>query len=188
MLLALGSGAPVATTVYRCVGAHGEMVFTGRPCSDAGLAVDSRDVGTMGGSFGARGRDDDGPGADWIGRCADSANELRQRVATAFDSHDVNSLGLLFLWRGMGTREAYRHMRELHALVQQPLAGVDLGGAPLWLADSDGYGALPDGSGAWLRIETDPGVDGGATLEHRYPLAERHACVWLTFGAQQESF
>lgn len=176
MLLATPTAtATTKTVVYRCVGAHGETVFSGMPCSATEMAVEP----------GAA--DDDGH-ADWLDHCATSANDLRDRVAAAFDSQDVNLLGNLFLWRGISNRVAYRHMRDLRQLVHQPLAGLSIGGAPAWQADSGGYGSLPDDANTWLSLSvagddasTQTSVANAPLVEHQYALVERHACVWLSF-------
>jgi hypothetical protein len=153
--------------VYRCVGAHGEPVFSGQPCNSSDNRAIAAPVPAP----------DDG----WNGACAASADELRDRVAAAFDSGNVNALGALFLWRGYGTRSAYARMRELRTLLKQPLAGIDLVGPSDWVADTAGYGELPAYEPSWLSIDVADNRADGALVEHRYALIERDSCVWLGF-------
>lgn len=176
--LLVTSAANADTRVYRCVGAHGEVAFSGMPCSTTNMTVEP---GT--------GATDDGH-AQWLNSCATSARDLRDRVAAAFDSDDVNLLGGLFLWRGVSNRTAYRRMRKLRQLVDQPLAGLSLDGAPRWQADSGGYGALPTDANTWLSVTVAgdnhqpfaQAGDGAAPMvQHQYALVQRNACVWLTF-------
>lgn len=177
--LLLAATATANTAVYRCVGAHGETLFSDRPCSATDMAVEPD---TSSDSL-------DGARGNWLENCATSANDLRDRVAAAFDNHDVNLLGGLFLWRGMSTRSAYQHMRELRELVRQPLAGLSIDGAPAWQADSGGYGALPNDANTWLSVTvaSDNNLSAHAdaaaapAVVHQFALIERHACVWLSF-------
>lgn len=178
LVVLLIPAAKANTVVYRCVGTHGETVFSGLPCDATAMAAE-----------GDANAANDGQDT-WLDNCASSANDLRDRVAAAFDSHDVNLLGGLFLWRGISNRNAYQHMRDLRELVRQPLAGLSLDGAPAWQAESNGYGALPDDANTWLSLAVG-GDDNGAsaqdpnvaqpTVEHQFALVERSACIWLTF-------
>lgn len=155
-----------ASSVYRCVGSHGETVFSGQPCNTpAEPALRAEEPTT--------------PIID--DHCASSANELLERVLLVFDGGDVNALGGLFLWRGFGTRSAYARMRELRQLLLRPLVRVDLGGPPDWIADTAGYGRLPGDGASWIIIETAGDDIGAPTQVQRFALSERDGCVWLEF-------
>lgn len=150
--------------VHRCLGAHGEIVYSGQACASLGADVaPSYTHNQM-----------------WITGCAANADELLDRVAAAFDSGDVNLLGGLFLWRGFGTRNAYQHMRRLGEMLEHPLADVDLITTRPW-NDNPGYyrnlrELKPSSLAIWLADKTAV-----APVEHRFAVVERDGCTWLSF-------
>lgn len=170
--MALPQQAPIP--VYRCRGRHGETVLSGVACSDRS---DLQQSPGQGNGFDAN--------AAWGGRCADSAEDLSDRVAATFDSGNVNDLGALFLWRGYGTRAAYAHMNALQAMLAKPLAGLNLVPtlASTWLNNGPGG---PDTAGA-LRVEVAiPGMGSSSQL-WLFPIVERDACYWLQYAPPQDS-
>ena len=163
------SGAP-QTKVFRCVGAHGETVLSELPCDGRANSpssapdVDGFDVNR-----------------NWGGGCTSSADELRDRVAAAFDSGNVNTLGALFLWRGYGTRSAYARMRELGRMLKKPLATLDLLGANPWSSDHQGFEALSAQPPVALRISVGNERKDGGYDDYRFKLLDANGCVWLGF-------
>ena len=97
--------------VHRCVGQHGEIVFSGLPCgadpASAGVAADPTVAS---------------PPAD---RCATSPDQLRTRIAAAITQRDPNALAGLARWHGIGAGAASAHLRTLRELVQRPLLAID---------------------------------------------------------------
>lgn len=165
MAFAASTQAPV----YRCIGTHGETVYSEQPC------------GAHGEPFTAPGYDN---GIDrahgWGGHCATDAQSLSDRVAAAFDSGNVNDLGALFLWRGFGTRAAYARLNRLGTLLDKPLAGLDIVADPVpgWPRQGPAVAGLPRS----LRIQVaDPGMGEDATETWTFPLQQRDGCLWLQY-------
>ncbi len=180
-MLALLACAPLAHAqhdqpVYRCIGPHGEPVFSGQPCGTPAPAP--------GTSASVR-------GTGFSAVCATSPEALRQAIARAFAAHDVNQLAGLILWYGMDQGSARTALRSLSAWLKQPLTGIAVtraAGPPFADADSgpppvttsgepasaSSVAALPPTS---LDVSTG-GVD-GATRD--FGLVESGGCWWLTF-------
>lgn len=153
-----------STDVHRCLGAHGEIVYSGQTCTSLGAEMEPSYTGNQ----------------MWTHGCAANADDLLDRVAAAFDTRDVNLLGGLFLWRGFGTRNAYQHMRKLGEMLEHPLADVDLITTRPWNDNPRHYRSLPDlkpsSLAIWLADKTTI-----APVEHRFALVERDGCTWLSF-------
>ena len=180
-LLALLACVPIARAqhvqpVYRCIGAHGEAVFSGQPCGtpaparSADAPVRANGSGTV---------------------CASSPEALRQAIAGAFATRDVNQLAGLILWRGMDQGSARATLRSLAAWLKQPLTGIasasatdppfadahsgpppgTTGGEP---ASTSSVAALPP---TGFDVSTG-GVDG---TTRDFGLVESGGCWWLTF-------
>lgn len=180
-LLALLACAPLAYAqhaqpVYRCIGAHGEPVFSGQPCGTPAPAPGS--------SMSAQ-------GTDFSAVCAASPEALRQSIARAFAARDVNQLAGLILWRGMDQGSARSALRSLATWLKQPLTGIALtraAGSPF--ADTDSWpppvastgepasassvAALPP-----TGIDVSTGGVDGTTRD--FGLVESGGCWWLTF-------
>ncbi len=103
--------------VHRCIGRHGEVVFTNLACDSHELAGVS--VGAMGGANPAA-----APPAD---SCPLSELDLRERVAAAVARHDANTIAGMMHWRGIGGRAANERLRVLRDLVRQPLLTIEGG-------------------------------------------------------------
>ena len=101
--------------VYRCVGANGEIAFSGLPCSapQAGLGLPPAAT--------------DVPGAAAVAACATDRKELVRRLQAAVARQDANALAALMDWRGVGAGAAAVRMSGLERLVKLPLLGVDEG-------------------------------------------------------------
>jgi hypothetical protein len=162
-LLALAACAPLAhAQVYRCIGAHGEPVFSGQPCgTPATPAVDA-----TGNGFGTA--------------CAASPQALRQAITDAFATADVNRLAGLILWRGMDQSTARSALRALAEWLKQPLTGIAIAsangppfdGAPPPPAVSTNAAVPPPDA---FEIST---ADGGT---REFGVTEVGDCWWLTF-------
>ncbi|GAP65088.1 hypothetical protein MBSD_n0377 [Mizugakiibacter sediminis] len=158
------------TPVYRCVGANGEPVFSGQPCSALRLPSGSASAAAA-----------ETPAAPQNhGFCAADAEELRERAAAAIDAHDANRLAALFLWQGMDGAAALARLHELAAIVDGPVLGLQLEGATS--APAASAAAPSDGSAAALLVRRaiDP-WNAVAAEEARYPLVQRDGCWWLRF-------
>lgn len=149
-------------------------MYSGIPCRErADLDTSSETPGSASGS-----------GA-WSTPCADTANDLADRVAATFDSKDVNALSGLFLWHGYRTRAAYRQVRQLQTMLQKPLAGlalVDPSSDTAWQ-----QGSILPAQARDLRVEVAlPGM-GDATQAWRFPVVLRDGCYWLEYREQEPS-
>lgn len=163
-----------AQPVYRCIGAHGEPVFSGQPCGTPAPAS-AASAPAQGSGFSAA--------------CAGSPQALREAIAGAFATHDVNQFAGLILWNGMDQNSARAALRALAAWLKQPLTGVAIaraagppfadsgppatssGGAPV--SASSVSASPPTG----FDISTG-GVDG---TTRDFGLVESGRCWWLTF-------
>ncbi len=166
-LLALLASAPLAhAQIYRCIGAHGEPVFSGQPCGNPASAS-SNAAATTGHSFGDV--------------CAASPQALRQAIGEAFTTHDVNRLAGLILWRGMDQASARSTLRSLAEWLKQPLTGVAIAraaGPPF-----DGLPPAASVGAANAAMQPPTGFEistaDGATRD--FGVTEFGGCWWLTF-------
>ncbi len=179
-LLALLASAPLAHAqlVYRCIGEHGEPVFSGQPC------------GTPAPSPGATAAAPAGTAGGLGGVCAASPRSLRDEVAAAFQRNDVNLLSGLILWNGTAQSSARATLRSLSAMLKEPLVGITLASGADPPADAPASSSTaagpvqaasvaPPPSG--LVVTTQPagsGTEGGQTRD--FGLAEVGGCWWLT--------
>lgn len=176
-LAALAACAPAAfaqtqtqTPIYRCIGAHGEPEFSSKPC---GTGTGPAGAATVQG--------------DDLGRvCAASPQELRQAIADAFQSHDVNRLAGLILWRGIDQGAARARLRSLAAWLKQPLAGiaiayptgppvVETGPTHVFSAGNGGGAPTPALPASGFEVSTT----GGDFRD--FGIVESDGCWWLTF-------
>ena len=173
----LSAHAQHTQPVYRCIGPHGEPVFSGQPCGTPATATGAN-APMQGAGFG--------------GICAGSPEALRQAIAGAFAVHDVNQLAGLILWSGMDQGSARATLRSLAAWLKQPLTGIAFTpatGPPF--ADSDDAEPPPvdttDGpaSASSVAAPVPTGIDvstGGVDGATRnFGLVESGGCWWLTF-------
>jgi len=172
-LLVLAACAPLThAQVYRCIGAHGEPVFSGQPCGTP-MPATSAGASMQVGGFG--------------GVCAASPEVLRRSIADAFTSHDVNRLAGLILWQGMDQASARATLHSLAAWLKQPLAGIAIayamgppfvGQAPVPATTAP----APAGSSATAPptgFEISTGGSDGST--RNFGVVESGGCWWLTF-------
>lgn len=160
-VLLLSVGVPLAHAadggqrVHRCVGQHGEIVFTGLPCK-----ADPTNTGP----------DTAAPAP--TDRCAASRDELRTRIAAAIARRDPNALAGLARWQGIGANAASAHLRTLRELVQRPLLAID--------DDGDVGAEAADTGGAALRVRSGSG-DTGGVREYTFGVSVVGGCYWLVW-------
>lgn len=166
--------APVVSArdapVYHCIGANGEPVFSGQPCSALQLPSSSTGAAAP-----------ETPVAPQThGFCAADAEELRARATAAINAHDANRLAALFLWEGMDGATALAHLRGLAAVVDGPVLGLQIENAT---PAPTGSTPTPPADGATallIRRASDP-WNAVSPEETRYPLVQRDGCWWLRF-------
>ncbi|MGH8110611.1 MAG: DUF4124 domain-containing protein, partial [Rhodanobacteraceae bacterium] len=173
-LLVLVACAPLAHAhIYRCIGAHGEPVFSGQPCANPVPANGSNAAAP-----------DQGSGSV----CAGSPQELKVAIAQAFAAHDANRMAGLLLWRGMGEASARTMLRSLAAWLKQPLAGIAVAratGPPPLVSDP-----RPASSSGHFIVSTATldrptafvvSTGGGDGSTRDFGITEIGGCWWLTF-------
>ena len=181
-LLALLARAPLAHAqhdqpVYRCIGPHGEPVFSGQPCGTPAPAQGMSAPAV--------------PGTGFSSVCAASPEALRQAIARAFATRDVNRLAGLILWYGMDQGSARATLRSLAAWLKQPLTGIAFtraAGPPFADTDSGSPPGTTNGAPASTSsvavlpptgFDVSTGGVDGATRD--FGLVESGGCWWLTF-------
>ena len=150
-------------SVHRCIGAQGEIVFSGLPCGAAGTTdAPSSAPPDIERSIAAP-------------VCPASADALRSLIAQALARRDANAIAGVLRWDGVGGAEARRRLSELAELATRPLLGIDLDGSGE-AAAGDPAAALP----AALTVRTGSGGDGdGGTREHEFRISTSGGCYWL---------
>lgn len=177
-LLVLVACAPLAhaqtsTHVYRCVGAHGEPVFSGQPCANP-VTINGHNAATPDQGFGSV--------------CAGSPQELKAAIAQAFAAHDANQMAGLLLWRGMDEAVARATLRSLSSWVQQPLAGIAVArttGPPSLVYDPPSASSSGDFIVSTNSLDRPNGfvvsTGGGDGSTRDFGITEIGGCWWLTF-------
>jgi hypothetical protein len=176
------TGGDSGQPVHRCVGGHGETVFSGLPCAATGTASASAEASGLAVAAAPAG----GPGGapDAARACAASRDELRERVAAAIALRDANTLAGLMRWRGVGAGTADRRLRTLRDLVKRPLLAIeadtgddafDVAG-PGWSADAEDA----EDTEEVLHVRTGSGADDGVR-EHTFGVSLLEGCYWLTW-------
>lgn len=124
----VGAQAQDGQSIHRCAGRHGEIVFSGVPCTAAPEAVGA--IATPAAAA---------PAAD---SCPANDTELRERVAAAIARRDPNALAGLMRWQGVGSAAATQRLRSLHQLAQKPLLAIegDAGALRVRTGGGDGGG------------------------------------------------
>lgn len=157
--------AQTAQPIFHCIGAQGEPVFSGEPCGTPAPANDAGAATAM--------------PAGTVSVCAASPQALRQDIAAAFATRDVNRLAGLILWRGMHQGSAQATLGALATWLRQPLAGVtfDSGADPAAGASAEPPPSATAAPPTSLTIATG----GGAGNHRTFGLVETGGCWWLTF-------
>ena len=151
-----------AQDMHRCLGAHGEPVFSDRPCNAANAGATSQ------GSVGHV----DAASALIRGRCAASTEELRGLVITAMQARDTIAFSGLILWGDGAAKSVRAQLSTLATLTQEPLQSVELELATA----SQG---LPFGEQHALLLRTLRNADRVPQMaETRYALINRDGCWW----------
>ncbi|MEO7323579.1 MAG: hypothetical protein ABIW82_01985 [Dokdonella sp.] len=154
-------GKDSGQNVHRCVGLHGEIVFSGLSCAASAA------TGT---EFLPAAATAPLPAAD---SCAASRSELRERMVAAIARHDPNALAGMLRWRGVGGEAAKGRLRTLRDLARRPLLAID--GVADTPAD-DGDNAVDAADGMHVRTG---GGDSGGVHEHAFGIALEGGCYWL---------
>ncbi|MGH8116201.1 MAG: DUF4124 domain-containing protein [Rhodanobacteraceae bacterium] len=173
-LLVLMACAPWAHAhIYRCIGAHGEPVFSGQPCANP-IPTNARNPVTP------------DQGSDSV--CAGSPQQLRAAIAQAFAAHDVNRMAGLLLWRGLDEAAARATLHSLSAWVKQPLAGIAVAratGPPSLVSDPPPASSSDDFIVPTASLERPTGfvvsTGGGDGSTRDFGITEIGGCWWLTF-------
>lgn len=166
--------AQAQTPIYRCVGAHGEPKFSSQPC---GPAVQLPGTGaTVGAAT---------PHYGFGDVCPASPEALRQTIAGAFESHDVNRLAGVIVWRGVDQASARTMLHTLAEWLKQPLAGIAVAhaaapppataGTPPAVSAATSAGTVVSLPPTGFEISTA----GGGTRD--FGITETGGCWWLTF-------
>jgi hypothetical protein len=160
--------------IHRCIGAQGEPVFTDQPCGSAELSVS---VAGGGLDRDDQGNADDSPrssGSLIAATCPRSPEEVRDRIAVAFNDDNPSALAGLFDWRGFSHASADARLKDFDRWLKHPLVGVQFTGAV------DPSGARPDD------LDYAPVNPSGLTVltpsdTRSFGLAQRGGCWWLSF-------
>lgn len=148
--------------VHRCVGLHGEIVFSGLSCAA------SQSTGT---EFSSNSGAAPLPAAD---SCPSSRIELSERVVAAITRHDPNALAGMLRWRGVSGEAAKIRLRTLRDLARRPLLAIDA--ATDQQTDDDTAVDAADG----MHVRTGGG-DSGGVHEHAFGVALEGGCYWLVW-------
>lgn len=152
-----------AQHMHRCLGAHGEPVFSDRPC-DASHA-DATAASSMGHV--------DAASTLIRGRCAASTEELRDLVIAAMHARDTIAFSGLILWTQGGAKSVRAQLGTLAMLTQEPLQSAELDLA----TDSE---RSPSGEQHSLLLRTLRNAERVPQMaETRYALINRDGCWWL---------
>lgn len=155
LLLLIALPAAAQTTIHRCVGADGRPVFSDQQCTSIGATSIMPPSPAAATSTGAPA----GPSTGML--CAKDVAGLREGLAQAFASQDANRIGGLILWSGYGSSGAVDNIRNMQALVHQPLLAVEGN-------EAGGLDAVTSG----------PGHDAETRRAH-FGVVRESGCLWL---------
>jgi hypothetical protein len=123
--------------IHRCVGENGEPFFSDQRCTQAAASAPvegSQDAPPTA----ATNMTDPTTQTPRSGQpqvtqtCATSPEDLRDRVARAFESSNAVSFSGLFLWDGFGQGSALAPLRDLSRIIHEPLTSIELESTPLF--------------------------------------------------------
>ena len=155
LLLLIVLPAAAQTTIHRCVGTDGRPVFSDQQCTSIGATSIMPPVPASSSSADAPA----GPSTGLL--CAKDVAGLREGIAQAFANRDANRIGGLILWNGYGSGGAVENIRNMDALVRQPLLAVEGN-------EAGGLDAVTSG----------PGHD-AATRRAHFSVVRDSGCLWL---------
>lgn len=171
--------------IHRCIGENGEPTFSDQKCSALKAAPAPEAAVAVPGQAGIEHFSTTYSVVPAITQtCATSAEELRNRVATAFNTASAVGFSGLFLWDGYAQGSAIAALRDLAQLIKEPLISIDLDSTlqfrePDQTRDRrDRY----DGDELYeLIIRTVGEHDRNVPFEsaHRYEMREQAGCWWL---------
>ena len=157
-------------SVHRCIGAQGEIVFSGVACGTSAPAVAASP------SIGASGR------TIAPVNCPASVETLRTLIAEALARRDANAIAGVMRWHGVGGAAALQRMQEISELAARPMLAIDAsGGADLQQASPDeaeDATPLPPTSSTTLLVRTGSSEYGGSR-EHEFGVVHSEGCYWL---------
>ena len=175
LLCGLPLAAHAQSGVRRCTGAHGETVYTDKPCA----AVDAMDRVPVVARASM-------PVTLRTG-CARTLGDLTYTITSAIDGRDVNQLASVYHWAGMSTSAGYAVMRRLDGVLQRPLLDIaPVGGGsgdPVWRDDGSGLSvpvypkARPPTA---LKVIQAIGKDGASTST-TFALRRNFDCWWISY-------
>jgi hypothetical protein len=157
LLLLVALPATAQTTIHRCVGTDGRPVFSDQQCTSIG-ATSIMPPAPAAASSSAAGAPA-GPNTGLL--CAKDVAGLREGIAQAFANQDANRIGGLILWNGYGSGGAVENIRNMEALVHQPLLAVEGN-------EAGGLDAVTSG----------PGNDASTRRSH-FSVVRDSGCLWL---------
>jgi len=155
LLLLIVLPAAAQTTIHRCVGTDGRPVFSDQQCTSIGATSIMPPAPASSSSADAPA----GPSTGLL--CAKDVAGLREGIAQAFANRDANRIGGLILWNGYGSGGAVENIRNMDALVRQPLLAVEGN-------EAGGLDAVTSG----------PGHD-AATRRAHFSVVRDSGCLWL---------
>lgn len=157
LLLLIALPATAQTTIHRCVGADGRPVFSDQQCTSIGATSIMPPAPAVASSTSA-----DAPAGPSTGLlCAKDVAGLREGIAQAFANRDANRIGGLILWSGYGSGGAVENIRNMDALVRQPLLAVEGN-------EAGGLDAVTSGPG-----------NEAATRRAHFSVVRDSGCLWL---------
>ena len=159
---AFAQGASSGQTIHRCIGAHGEIVFSGVACAAGALPTSPS------------GADSAAPNLS-TETCPASREALEERISAAIARHDPNALASLLRWRGVGTRAAGERLRSLRDLVRRPLLGLDANVA------NDTADAIPSHSDDGTLLVRTGSNESDGVREHQFGVDVENSCYWLSW-------
>ncbi len=185
LLTLCGIGHAQSGRVHRCVGENGEPTFSDKKCAalKAAPAPDYPPASPEQAGIETPATADSAlPSITQT--CAISPEDLRDRVAAAFASANAVGFSGLFLWDGFGQGSAIAPLRDLAALIREPLISIDLG-STLQFREPNRYRDREDryaGDELYeLTIRTVGEQDRNVPFEsvRRYNMHEQAGCWWL---------
>jgi hypothetical protein len=162
-------------SVHRCIGAQGEIVFSGVPCGTPAPA------NAQASSSMASGR------TTAPVNCPSSVETLRALIAEALARRDANAIAGVMRWDGVGGAAARQRMREIAELAARPMLGIDTMGGDLYvpvrtISDAperdEAPPPAPEPSATTLTVRTGGSEDGGSR-EHEFGIVHSDGCYWL---------
>ncbi|MGH8171786.1 MAG: DUF4124 domain-containing protein [Rhodanobacteraceae bacterium] len=162
--------------VHRCIGAQGEIVFSGLPCgTPAPSAAPSTSAST---ALAAR---------TAPVNCPASVETLRTLISEALARRDANAIAGVMRWDGVGGAAARQRMKDIAELAERPMLGIDTSGgeispdalSPAAPVEGDEPAQrAPESSATILTVRTGGSEDGGSR-EHEFGIVRSEGCYWL---------